>query len=54
MELQQFLGFLAFLGVFTLGFWMMFFLIGFVIPYWIFGYLKEEYQLKRAKKKNNT
>ena len=52
MEFQQFIGFTVFLTVFTMGFWMMIFLITFVIPYWIIGYLREEFQLKRAAKKN--
>ena len=51
MEFSQFVGFLIFLGVFTMGFWMMIFLITFVIPYWIVGYLREEYKLKKEAKK---
>ena len=35
-QFQQFLGFLAFLTVFTMGFWLMLFLINFVI-YWAIG-----------------
>lgn len=52
MEIQQFFGFLIFLSVLTMGFWLMIFLITFVIPYWIFGYSMEEWKLKRAAKKN--
>ena len=53
MEIQQFFGFLIFLTVLTMGFWLMIFLISFVIPYWIFGYTIEEWKLKRAAKKKN-
>ncbi|WP_047546645.1 hypothetical protein [Psychroserpens sp. Hel_I_66] len=53
-EFDQYLGFLAFLSILTLGFWLMIFLITFVIPYWIGGSLierlneiKEERKAKR-------
>jgi P-type E1-E2 ATPase len=38
---DQYLGFLAFLSILTLGFWLMIFLLTFVIPYWLIGALKE-------------
>jgi len=38
MEFQQYLGFLAFLGIFTLGFWLMIFL-ALVAPYWASSYV---------------
>jgi hypothetical protein len=50
-EFDQYLGFLAFLGILTLGFWLMIFLITFVIPYWIGGYLLESFNERRAKRK---
>jgi len=54
MEIQQFLGFLVFLTVFTMGFWLMLFLITFVIPYWLFGNLMESIKLKKEAKKQNS
>ncbi len=36
-DFDQYLGFLAFLGILTIGFWLMIFLTAFVIPYWVFG-----------------
>ena len=36
-EFDQYLGFLAFLTILTIGFWLMIFLLTFVIPYWVFG-----------------
>jgi hypothetical protein len=45
-EFDQYLGFLAFLTILTIGFWLMIFLISF-IPYWIGGALYENWKLKR-------
>jgi uncharacterized membrane protein len=50
-DFDQYLGFLAFLGILTLGFWLMIFLIVFVIPYWIGGYLMESFKERRVKRK---
>ncbi len=50
-DFDQYIGFLAFLAIFTLGFWLMIFLIVFVIPYWIGGYLMESFKERRAKRK---
>jgi len=52
-DFDQYLGFLAFLSILTLGFWLMIFLIKFVIPYWIGGALIERLQEIRAEKKAN-
>ncbi len=53
-DFDQYLGFLAFLTILTLGFWLMIFLLTFVIPYWIGGALiervKEIMEEKKAKK----
>lgn len=50
-EFDQYLGFLAFLGILTLGFWLMIFLITFVVPYWIGGSLIERLnEIKEEKK----
>jgi uncharacterized membrane protein len=48
-EFQQYLGFLAFLTILTMGFWLMIFLIH-LIPYWIFGATKELLQERKAKR----
>lgn len=50
-EFDQYLGFLAFLTILTIGFWLMIFLISFVIPYWIGGALIERIQEIREEKK---
>lgn len=52
MSLAQFVGFLIFLSVFTLGFWLMIFIITFIIPYWLFGNFMENRQLKKEAKAN--
>jgi len=49
-EFQQYLGFLLFLTILTMGFWLMIFLINFVM-YWVFGASIELWKEKRAKKK---
>ncbi|MCX2719457.1 hypothetical protein [Lentiprolixibacter aurantiacus] len=53
-DFDQYLGFLAFLTIVTIGFWLMMFLLLFVIPYWVTGnireMLKEKREAKRAKR----
>lgn len=51
-EFDQYLGFLAFLSILTLGFWLMIFLIGFIVPYWLGGALLERFKELRAAKKS--
>jgi hypothetical protein len=55
-EFDQYLGFLAFLSILTLGFWLMIFLLTFAIPYWLFGatleHFKEKLAARKAKLKN--
>lgn len=48
-EFDQYLGFLLFLTILTIGFWVMFFLVAFV-PYWIGGAIMELIKEKKAKK----
>lgn len=50
-EFDQYLGFLAFLTIVTIGFWLMIFLISFVVPYWISGAIVERLKEKKAAKK---
>lgn len=47
---QQYLGFLLFLTIFTMGFWLMIFLANIAI-YWVFGASIEMWKEQRAKKK---
>jgi len=54
MEIQQFLGLLIFLFIFTAGFWLMLFLLSFVVPYWLAGNLIERWKESRAAKKNKN
>lgn len=46
-EFDQYLGFLAFLTILTIGFWLMMFLLLFVIPYWLGGNLLELWKERR-------
>ena len=48
---QEYLGFLAFLGIATMGFWLMIFLLSYVVPYWLFGAAIERFKENRAAKK---
>jgi hypothetical protein len=50
-EFDQYLGFLAFLTILTIGFWLMMFLILFVVPYWLGGNLMEIWKERRAAKR---
>ena len=45
-EFDQYLGFLAFLTILTIGFWLMIFLVAF-IPYWIGGAHLENWKLRK-------
>jgi hypothetical protein len=49
-EFDQYLGFLAFLTILTIGFWLMIFLVSF-LPYWIGGAIIELIKEKRAEKR---
>lgn len=53
-DFDQYLGFLAFLTILTIGFWLMIFLLVFVVPYWlgsnIMELLKEKREAKKAKR----
>lgn len=48
-EFQQYLGFILFLTILTIGFWLMIFLVGFV-QYWLGGAIMELMKEKREKK----
>ena len=50
-EFDQYLGFLAFMSILTIGFWLMIFLLTFAIPYCVFGSAIESFKEKRAAKK---
>jgi hypothetical protein len=50
MDASQYFGFLAFLFVFTAGFWLLIFLLTFVVPYWIGGTVMENLQLRKEAK----
>jgi len=40
-EFDQYLGFLAFLTILTIGFWLMIFLLTFAVPFWVGGAITE-------------
>lgn len=49
-EFQQYLGFLAFLTIATIGFWLLMFLVG-IVFYWIGGASIELLNERRNNKK---
>ena len=49
-EFDQYLGFLAFLTILTIGFWLMIFLVS-ILPYWIGGAFVERMKEIREKKR---
>lgn len=54
MDISQFSGYLVFLAIFTMGFWLMLFLLTFVVPYWLYGNIVEIWKEKRAAKKGKA
>lgn len=50
MEFSQFLGYLIFMGIFTMGFWLLIFALSFIVPYWLFGNIMEIRKEKKAAK----
>jgi len=44
-DFSQYLGFLAFMTIVTIGFWLMIFLVS-ILPYWIGGALYERWKLR--------
>jgi len=50
-DFDQYLGFLAFLTILTIGFWLMIFLLTFAIPYWLTGSILETLKEKRDARK---
>lgn len=49
-EFDQFLGFVAFMVVGLMGFWLMVFLMA-ILPYWVGGNIKELLDERKAAKK---
>ena len=52
-EFSQYLGFLAFLTILTIGFWLknlLIFLLTMIVPYWIYGGTMELLRERKAKK----
>lgn len=51
-DFDQYLGFLAFMTIVTIGFWLMIFLMLFV-PYWIGGAIMETIKERKAARKKD-
>ena len=50
-DINQYLGFLAFLTILSIGFWLLIFLTA-IIPYWIGGALIERLKELKEEKEN--
>jgi len=50
MDFSHFSGFIAFMFIFTAGFWLLIFLLTFVVPYWLIGAWIDAYKEKREGK----
>ena len=48
-EFDQYLGFILFLTVLTMGFWLLILLLTFIVPYWVSGAIIE--RIKELRKK---
>ncbi len=51
LDLSEFSGLVMFMIIFTMGFWLLIFLLTFVVPYWIGGVIWENFKLKKDAKK---
>ncbi len=49
-EFDQYLGFIAFLTILTIGFWLMIFLVA-IVPYWIGGSVMELLKEKKEQRR---
>lgn len=49
-EFDQYLGFIAFLIIITMGFWLMIFLMA-ILPYWIGGSIAENLKERKEQKR---
>nr|WP_258868693.1 serine hydroxymethyltransferase [Capnocytophaga ochracea] len=50
-SIEQYLGFLLFVVIFLIGFWLFCFLC-MVIPYWFIGAIKEQLKERKSTKSN--
>ena len=50
-EFDQYLGFISFLTILTIGFWLMIFLLTFDIHYWLIGAIRESLKYGGDKEK---
>ena len=48
-SIEQYLGFLLFVVIFLIGFWLFCFLC-MVIPYWLIGVIKERFKERKSTK----
>lgn len=49
-DFDQYLGFITFLSILTMGFWLLIFLLGFAVPFWLIGANLENLKMWMDKK----
>jgi len=50
MDFSQYSGFLLFMFIFTIGFWLLIFTLTFVVPYWLVGSWIDRFKENRENK----
>jgi len=50
MDFSQYSGFLLFMFIFTVGFWLLIFTLTFVVPYWLVGAWIDRYKENKENK----
>ena len=50
MDFSQYSGFLLFMFIFTIGFWVLIFTLTFVVPYWLVGSWIDRFKENRENK----
>ena len=50
MDFSQYAGFLAFMFIFTTGFWLLIFSLTFIVPYWLVGSWIDRFKENRENK----
>ncbi|HIP48719.1 MAG TPA: hypothetical protein EYG92_07125 [Lutibacter sp.] len=50
MDFSQYTGFLLFMFIFTVGFWLLIFALTFIVPYWLVGSWIDRFKENRENK----
>ncbi len=53
MDFSHYSGFLLFMFIFTIGFWLLIFALTFIVPYWLLGAWIDRFKENRENKAKN-